>query len=79
MASHLWESLVLAIPITAGSVAWLYQKALERQALRIARYEKILEMANAFLRAGRNPDHIDQTLAEIRKLWISAPKTVIDA
>ena len=73
------ESLALGIPIAAAAIAWFYQKAIERQERRIARYEKILELANSLLRAGRNPDHLDQILTEIRKLRLSGPRRIVEA
>ena len=73
------DILALSVPVLAASLAWLYQKALERQERRIARYEKIMELANSLLRAGRNPEHLDQILTEIRKLWLSAPRRIVEA
>ena len=75
----MWEAVVLAVPLTAGAVAWFYQKTMERQERRIARYERIMELANSMLRVARDPDGMDQILTEIRKLWLSAPKEIVEA
>jgi hypothetical protein len=56
----------LAIAAAIGAVAWLYQKAWDRQQVRIARYQAIVDRLHAFTQEQLDPDKIEETLIEIR-------------
>lgn len=62
-----------------GICAWLYQKAWDRAEARRLRYEDILINLPAFLEGSKNPDLIKKVLDEQRRLWLTAPKSVINA
>jgi hypothetical protein len=64
----------LGLVITGTSAAaWLYQKAWERQQQRLARYQEIIDRTPPFTEGGLDPSKGEETLAEIRRLWLFAP------
>jgi hypothetical protein len=72
----LW-GLVVATAIAA--VAWIYQRAWDRQQLRIDRSQAIVDRLPGFTQANLDPAKIDETLIEIRRLWLFAPDDVVKA
>jgi hypothetical protein len=69
--------LVLATAIAA--VAWIYQRAWDRQQVRIERYQAILDYLPGFTRDNLDTDQMNKALVEIRRLWLFAPDDVIKA
>jgi hypothetical protein len=62
-----------------GALAWIYQRAWDRQQVRIERYQAIIDSLPGFTQDRLNPDQIDEALKEIRRLWLFAPDDVIEA
>jgi len=71
--------LGLIIATVIGAVAWIYQRAWDRQQARIERYEAILDSLPGFTQGRLNPNQIDDVLKEFRRLWLFAPDDVIKA
>jgi hypothetical protein len=71
--------LGLIITGLIGAAAWLYQKAWERQQQRVARYQEIIDRTLAFTLGGLDPGKVDETLSELRRLWLFAPDNVVRA
>jgi hypothetical protein len=69
----------LAIAAAIGSVAWIYQRAWERHQVRIERYQAILDRLSGFKKDKLDPDQIDETIKEVRRLWLFAPNDVVRA
>jgi hypothetical protein len=69
----------LAIAAAIGAVAWIYQRAWDRQQIRIERYQAILDRLPGFTQDNLDPNQIDEALKEIRRLWLFAPNDVVRA
>jgi hypothetical protein len=69
----------LAIATAIGAVAWIYQRAWDRQQYRIERYQAFLDRLPGFTQGGVDPDQIDEALKEIRRLYLFAPNDVARA
>jgi len=69
----------LTVPAIIGAVAWIYQRAWDRQQRRIERYETILDSLPGFTQDRLDADQIDAALTEFRRLWLFAPDDVITA
>ncbi len=76
MALDIWT---LTIPATVAAVAWLYQKAWERQERRVKQYEEVLDTLPGFVVSGLDPAKINQAMALGRRLWLLGPDKVIRA
>lgn len=71
-----WE--ILAATIVAA-LAWLYQRAWERQERRAKSYEAILDALPGFFVGSTNHTQIDTAIVELRRLMLYAPDSVIVA
>ena len=69
----------LIIATTIAAMAWIYQRAWDRQQVRIERYQAILDRLPGFTQAKLDPDDIDAAIMEIRRLYLSAPDDVVRA
>ena len=67
----------VAVAALLGAVAWIYQRAWDRQQARVARYQKILDSLPGLTQERLNPDQIDAILNEVRCLWLFAPDDVV--
>ena len=67
----------LTIPTLIGSIAWLYQKAWERQERRIKQYEEVIELLPYFTSASLSVEKMNAALSVFRKLWLTGPDEVI--
>jgi hypothetical protein len=76
MAIDIWT---LTIPATVAAIAWLYQKAWERQERRVKQYEEVLDTLPGFVASGLDPAKINQAMALGRRLWLLGPDKVIRA
>ena len=57
--------LGLIIATVIGAVAWIYQRAWDRQEIRIERYHAIIDLLSGFTQDHLSPDEIDEALREI--------------
>ncbi len=73
------QILALTIPVAIGAIAWLYQKAWERQADRMKRYEEIIDRLPGFTVEDLDFKAIDAALSELRRLWIFGPDEAVRA
>lgn len=73
------EWLAITLPLFGASLAWLYEKAWERQERRVSRYEAMTALLPGFTTSGISSQAINQFLAEQRRLWLFAPDDVIRA
>lgn len=71
------EVLGLIAAALVASAAWLYQRAWERQERRIARYQEFVDRLPAFTSEKADNKRVDEAIAEVRRLWLSAPDDVI--
>lgn len=69
----------IAIAAAIASVAWLYQRAWERQERRVLRYQEVLDRLPFFTEGGLNPEKQNEAVAELHRLWLSAPDDVVRA
>ena len=69
----------LIIASAIGALAWIYQRAWDRQQLRIERYQAIIDLLSGFTQDRLSPDEIDEAMREISRLWLFAPDNVIKA
>jgi len=69
----------LIVASAIGALAWIYQRAWDRQEVRIERYQTIIDLLSGFTQDHLSPDEIDEALREIRRLWLFAPDDVIKA
>ena len=69
----------LIVASAIGALAWIYQRAWDRQAVRVERYQAIIDLLSGFTQEHLSFDEIDEVLREIRRLWLFAPDDVIKA
>lgn len=69
----------IAVGATIASLAWIYQRAWERQDKRVAQYQEILDRLDAFTDGGLDKEGIAASLIKFRRLWLFAPDEVIRA
>lgn len=73
------EILSVTIAAVIASIAWLYQKAWERQERRVDRYRKIIDRLPAFTEGNLDPTEINNAIKEVHRLWLFAPDPVVEA
>lgn len=73
------EIWTLTIPASIGAMAWLYQKAWERQERRLKQYEEILDTLPGFVEGGLDIAKINTAIALGRRLWLLGPDNVVQA
>jgi hypothetical protein len=73
------EFLALIVSVIIASLAWLYQRAWERQVSKIERYQSILDKIPAFTVGNLDPTVMDDAYTEFRRLWLYAPDDVLKA
>lgn len=73
------EILGIVAAAAIAAVAWLYQKAWERQERRVARYEAVMNRLPALSAQHRDPVGINHVISIYHELWISGPDEVVKA
>src|SRR3954452_374456 len=68
----------ITIAAAIASVAWIYQRAWERQERRTARYQEIIDRLPAFTTGQLDPTKMNEALREIHRLWLFAPDDVVE-
>lgn len=76
MNSGLWA---LAASALFAGLGWFYQRAWERREQRLDHYFGIIDRLPAFLAATPNSHDLNDTITEIRRLWIVGPNDVVRA
>ena len=71
------EVFGIAVAAVIASAAWLYQRAWERQAQRILRYQEVLDRLPAFTEGNLDIEQRNEMITELRRLWLSAPDDVV--